>query len=123
MMLKRRLQNAGSLICKATAFCRKTYDHLLWCFLQRCLPYWHLPMETLDSSQYRKNTSQYFKHSSLLFTVRILWEELGKKGKVMAKKIVNSYSPSARTKRPNVHSKNASVGQKGWKKKYRGQGR
>jgi hypothetical protein len=28
-----------------------------------------------------------------------------------------------KTKRPNVHSKNASKGQKGWKKKYRGQGR
>ena len=80
-------------------------------------------METLDSSQYRKNTSQYFRHSSLLFTVRTLWEELGKKGKRMAKKIVNSYTPATRNKRPGVHSKNASQGQTGYKKKYRGQGR
>ena len=41
----------------------------------------------------------------------------------MARKIINVFTPSARTKRPNVHSKNASVGQKGYKKKYRGQGR
>ena len=41
----------------------------------------------------------------------------------MAKKIINVFIPSPSVKRPNVHSKNASVGQKGWKKKYRGQGR
>lgn len=41
----------------------------------------------------------------------------------MAKKIINNFTPSARGKRPNVHSKNASVGQTGHKKKYRGQGR
>ena len=41
----------------------------------------------------------------------------------MAKKIINAYTPNARTKRKGVHSKNASVGQKGYKKKYRGQGR
>jgi len=55
--------------------------------------------------------------------VRILLEELGKRIRKMAKKIINAYTPSSRAKRPNVHSKNASVGQKGWKKKYRGQGR
>ncbi len=41
----------------------------------------------------------------------------------MAKKIISNFTPNAKTKRPNVHSKNASVGQKGYKKKYRGQGR
>ena len=41
----------------------------------------------------------------------------------MPKKIINNFTPSGRTKRPNVHSKNASVGQKGYKKKYKGQGR
>lgn len=55
--------------------------------------------------------------------MRTLLEELGKKVKRMAKKIVNAYTPSSRGKRPNVHSKNASVGQSGYKKKYRGQGR
>jgi hypothetical protein len=55
--------------------------------------------------------------------VRILLEELGKKAKRMAKKIISNFTPNAKTKRPNVHSKNASVGQKGYKKKYRGQGR
>ena len=49
--------------------------------------------------------------------------ELGKKAKRMAKKIISNFTPNAKTKRPNVHSKNASVGQKGYKKKYRGQGR
>jgi len=55
--------------------------------------------------------------------VRTLLEELGKKVKRMAKKIINAYTPESRSKRPNVHSKNASVGQSGYKKKYRGQGR
>ncbi len=41
----------------------------------------------------------------------------------MARKIVSTYKTKTKTKRPNVHSKNASVGQKGHKKKYRGQGR
>ena len=41
----------------------------------------------------------------------------------MAKKIINAYTPNSRKKRKGVHSKNASVGQKGYKKKYRGQGR
>ena len=41
----------------------------------------------------------------------------------MAKNIAIKYNPSKRTKRPNVHSKNASKGQVGYKKKYRGQGR
>lgn len=34
-----------------------------------------------------------------------------------------TYSPNKRTKRRGVHSKNASMEQRGWKKKYRGQGR
>lgn len=55
--------------------------------------------------------------------MRTLLGELGKKVERMAKKIVNGYTPDSRSKRPNVHSKNASVGQKGYKKKYRGQGR
>tara|TARA_B100001778_G_C18601782_1_gene637598 strand:- start:1212 stop:1334 length:123 start_codon:yes stop_codon:yes gene_type:complete len=33
------------------------------------------------------------------------------------------YSFKTNTKRPGVHSKNASKGQKGFKKKYKGQGR
>ena len=41
----------------------------------------------------------------------------------MAKLVTNKYRPSKRTKRPNVHSKNASKGQVKFKKKYRGQGR
>ena len=41
----------------------------------------------------------------------------------MAKIIVKKYNSPKRTKRPNVHSKNASVGQSGYKKKYRRQGR
>ncbi len=55
--------------------------------------------------------------------MRTLLEELGRKVERMAKKIVNAYTPDSRSKRPNVHSKNASVGQSGHKKKYRGQGR
>tara|TARA_R110000772_G_scaffold117433_1_gene222848 strand:+ start:108 stop:233 length:126 start_codon:yes stop_codon:yes gene_type:complete len=41
----------------------------------------------------------------------------------MAKLITNKHRASKRTKRPNVHSKNASKGQVKFKKKYRGQGR
>jgi len=33
------------------------------------------------------------------------------------------YIPPRRKKRPGVHSKNASKGQSGYKKKYRGQGK
>lgn len=40
----------------------------------------------------------------------------------MAKKIINSFRAKPKKKRPGVHSKNASKGQKGYKKKYRGQG-
>ena len=41
----------------------------------------------------------------------------------MAKKIGYVFIPNTRTKRPGVHSKNASKNQKGYKKKYRGQGK
>ena len=41
----------------------------------------------------------------------------------MAKNIVNNYQKSKRKKRPGVHSKNASIGQNGFKKKTRGQGK
>ncbi len=41
----------------------------------------------------------------------------------MAKVISNNYRASKRTKRPGVHSKNASKGQVKFKKKYKGQGR
>jgi len=41
----------------------------------------------------------------------------------MAKKIISNYKPSSRSKRPGVHSKNASKGQTGYKQKYRGQGK
>ena len=41
----------------------------------------------------------------------------------MAKNTINSYKPESRSKRPGVHSKNASKGQNGYKQKYRGQGR
>jgi hypothetical protein len=41
----------------------------------------------------------------------------------MAKLVISNYRASNRTKRPNVHSKNASKGQVKYKKKYRGQGR
>ena len=80
-------------------------------------------METLESLQYKKNISLFFSHYSLQSTVRILLEELGKKLKRMPKKIISVFVPNPKKKRPNVHSKNASVGQKGYKKKYRGQGR
>ncbi len=39
----------------------------------------------------------------------------------MARKIVSKYIKSKRKSHP--HSKNASIGQTGYKKKYRGQGR
>lgn len=35
---------------------------------------------------------------------------------------VSIYIPPKKKKRPGVHSKNASKGQTGYKKKYRGQG-
>ena len=41
----------------------------------------------------------------------------------MARNIFAVYREKKRKKRPGVHSKNASRGQKGYKKKYRGQGR
>ena len=36
---------------------------------------------------------------------------------------VSIYIPPRKKKRPGVHSKNASKGQSGYKKKYRGQGK
>lgn len=39
------------------------------------------------------------------------------------KKNISHFIPRNRNKRKGVHSKNASVGQTGYKKKYRGQGR
>lgn len=41
----------------------------------------------------------------------------------MAKKIIDNFVKSTKRKRPGVHSKNASINQKGWKKKSRGQGK
>ena len=41
----------------------------------------------------------------------------------MAKAISSNHRAVKRVKRPCVHSKNASVGQVGFKKKYRGQGK
>jgi len=41
----------------------------------------------------------------------------------MAKVVISSYIKKRNTKRPGVHSKNASKGQNGYKNKYRGQGR
>ena len=41
----------------------------------------------------------------------------------MAKGISNNNRIVKRTKRPGVHSKNASIGQVSFKKKYRGQGK
>lgn len=38
-------------------------------------------------------------------------------------KIISNFIFKAKKKRPGVHSKNASKGQKGWKKKYKGQGK
>ena len=40
----------------------------------------------------------------------------------MAKKIITSFIKKAKKKRKGVHSKNASKGQRGYKKKSRGQG-
>jgi len=41
----------------------------------------------------------------------------------MAKQIISNYRKKTKTKRPGIHSKNASKGQSGFKKKYRGQGK
>ena len=41
----------------------------------------------------------------------------------MAKQIISNYRKIIKTKRPGVHSKNASKGQSGFKKKYKGQGK
>tara|TARA_R100000742_G_C4279648_1_gene104966 strand:+ start:562 stop:687 length:126 start_codon:yes stop_codon:yes gene_type:complete len=41
----------------------------------------------------------------------------------MAKKIIQPYKKDKKKKRPGVHSKNASAGQNGYKKKYKGQGK
>ena len=41
----------------------------------------------------------------------------------MAKKIINNFTRSSTSKRPGVHSKNASKGQSGYKQKYKGQGK
>lgn len=41
----------------------------------------------------------------------------------MAKKTIDNFTPTSRSKRPGIHSKNASKGQPGYKQKYRGQGK
>ena len=41
----------------------------------------------------------------------------------MARKVFHSYIKKPKKRRPGRHSKNASRGQTGYKKKYRGQGR
>jgi hypothetical protein len=41
----------------------------------------------------------------------------------MAKKIISTHIYKHKKKRPGKHSKNASKGQTGYKKKYRGQGK
>jgi hypothetical protein len=41
----------------------------------------------------------------------------------MAKNIVQTFRAKTRKKRKGVHSKNASKGQTGYKKKYKGQGK
>ncbi len=41
----------------------------------------------------------------------------------MAQKAVFKFTGNAKKKRKGVHSKNASKGQNGYKKKYKGQGR
>lgn len=41
----------------------------------------------------------------------------------MAKKLVTIFRGNKKRKRPGTHSKNASKGQSGYKKKYRGQGK
>lgn len=39
------------------------------------------------------------------------------------KSTIPEFIPRTRTRRPGVHSKNASVGKRGYRKPYRGQGR
>jgi len=41
----------------------------------------------------------------------------------MAKLIISAYKAPAKKKRPGIHSKNASKGQTGYKKRRRGQGK
>jgi hypothetical protein len=41
----------------------------------------------------------------------------------LARKLISTYIERPKKRRPGVHSKNASKGQSGWKKKYRGQGK
>jgi hypothetical protein len=41
----------------------------------------------------------------------------------MAKLVLSNYQARKRKKRPGVHSKNASKGKRGYKCKYRGQGK
>jgi len=41
----------------------------------------------------------------------------------MARKVIISFIAKPKVKRKGVHSKNSSKGQKGYRKKYRGQGR
>jgi len=41
----------------------------------------------------------------------------------MAKLVLQNYIRKYKKRRPGVHSKNASKGQHGYKKQYRGQGR
>ena len=41
----------------------------------------------------------------------------------MARQVVSAFINKAKKKRTNVHSKNASKGQNGYKKQYKGQGR
>lgn len=41
----------------------------------------------------------------------------------MAKQVTPLFIPKTKTKRPGVHSKNASVNQTGYKKLYKGQGK
>lgn len=41
----------------------------------------------------------------------------------MAKKIINNFLQKPKIKRKGIHSKNASKGQNGYIKKYKGQGR
>tara|TARA_Y100000114_G_C11651630_1_gene274525 strand:+ start:473 stop:598 length:126 start_codon:yes stop_codon:yes gene_type:complete len=41
----------------------------------------------------------------------------------MSKKIINNFLKKPKIKRKGIHSKNASKGQKGFIKKYKGQGK
>ena len=41
----------------------------------------------------------------------------------MARKAISSFVAKPKVKRKGIHSKNSSKGQKGYKKKYRGQGK